>query len=114
MLTNETDACRLCFSEADELPGLVVDKYGDLIILQLLTKGLDSAAVREACVRVLREELNPAAILERPDPRMRELEGLAAPSVEALYRRDEDSSKKSDSKKPAEMRPLRTWARNSV
>jgi 23S rRNA (cytosine1962-C5)-methyltransferase len=53
--------------------------------LQLLTKGLHSAGVREACVRVLREELSPAAILERPDPRMRELEGLDAPSAEPLY-----------------------------
>jgi 23S rRNA (cytosine1962-C5)-methyltransferase len=63
----------------------VADKYGELVILQLLTKGLDSAAVRETCVRVLREELAPAAILERPDPRMRELEGLAAPSAEPLF-----------------------------
>jgi len=79
------DACRLCFSEADELPGLVIDKYGPLAIVQLLAKGLDSAAVREACVRVLREELEPKAILERPDPRMRELEGLSAPAVEPLW-----------------------------
>jgi 23S rRNA (cytosine1962-C5)-methyltransferase len=85
MLSSETDACRLCFSEADELPGIVVDKYAGLVILQLLAKGLDSAAVRETCVRVLREELQPAAILERPDPRMRELEGLAAPSPEPLF-----------------------------
>jgi 23S rRNA (cytosine1962-C5)-methyltransferase len=85
LLDERTNACRLCFSEADELPGLVVDKYGDLVILQLLAKGLDSAAVREACVRVLREELAPAAILERPDPRMRELEGLAAPNLSPLY-----------------------------
>ena len=85
LLDEQTNACRLCFSEADELPGLVADKYGDLVILQLLTKGLDSAAVRESCVRVLREELAPAAILERPDPRMRELEGLAAPSAEPLF-----------------------------
>jgi len=85
LLDEQNDACRLCFSEADELPGLVVDKYGELVILQLLVKGLDSAAVRESCVRVLREELAPAAILERPDPRMRELEGLAAPSSEPLY-----------------------------
>ena len=63
----------------------MADKYGDLVILQLLAKGLDSAAVRETCVRVLREELAPAAILERPDPRMRELEGLAAPSAEPLF-----------------------------
>ena len=85
MLSPETDACRLCFSEADELPGIVADKYAGLVILQLLAKGLDSAAVRETCVRVLREELEPAAILERPDPRMRELEGLAAPGSEPLF-----------------------------
>ncbi len=85
LLDELNNACRLCFSEADELPGLVADKYGELVILQLLTKGLDSAAVRESCVRVLREELAPAAILERPDPRMRELEGLAAPSSEPLF-----------------------------
>ena len=88
LLDEQNDACRLCFSEADELPGLVADKYGELVILQLLTKGLDSAAVRECCVRVLREELALAAILERPDPRVRELEGLAAPSTEPLFVRD--------------------------
>ena len=85
LLTDQTDSCRLCFSEADELPGLVADKYGELVILQLLARGLDSAAVRESCVRVLREELAPAAILERPDPRVRELEGLGAPSSEPLF-----------------------------
>jgi len=85
LLNEETNACRLCFSEADELPGLVADKYGHLVILQLLAKGLDSNAVRETCVRVLREELMPAAIVERPDPRVRELEGLAAPSSEPLW-----------------------------
>ena len=87
MLSEETDSCRLCFSEADELPGLVVDKYGELVVMQLLVKGLDSSAVRKACVSVLRDELNPAAILERPDPRIRELEGLSAPSADPLYRR---------------------------
>jgi 23S rRNA (cytosine1962-C5)-methyltransferase len=88
LLDEQTDACRLCFSEADELPGLIVDKYGRLVILQLLAKGLDSAAVRERCVRVLREELLPAAIFERPDPRVRELEGLSAPSSEPLFVED--------------------------
>ena len=85
LLDDRTNAYRLCFSEADELPGLVVDKYGDLVIAQFLTKGLLTAGVREACVRVLREELAPAAILERPDPRVRELEGLGAPSAEPLW-----------------------------
>ena len=92
LLSEETNACRLCFSEADELPGLVADKYGDLVILQLLTKGLDSGAVREACVRVLREEIKPAAIVEKPDPRVRELEGLAAPASEPLWVADRSSA----------------------
>ena len=85
LLDSDTDACRLCFSEAEELPGVVADKYGALIVLQLLTKGLDSAATRESCARVLREEMQPATILERPDPRMRELEGLSAPGLAPLW-----------------------------
>jgi len=84
------DACRLCFSEADELPGLIADKYGDLIVLQLLTKGLLAAGVRETCVRVLREELAPVAIHERPDPRIRELESLPTPSLDPLWLADSE------------------------
>ena len=91
MLSESTDACRLCFSEADELPGLVVDKYGDLVILQLLARGLDSAEVRKACVRALREELKPVSILDRPDPRIRELEALSAPSLAPLWAANPDS-----------------------
>jgi 23S rRNA (cytosine1962-C5)-methyltransferase len=88
LLDAANDACRLCFSEADELPGLIADKYGDLVILQFLAKGLLAAGVRDTCVRVLREELSPAAILERPDPRIRELEGLPAPSLDPLWLAD--------------------------
>ena len=85
MLDDRNNACRLCFSEADELPGLIVDKYGDLVILQRVTQGLLSDGVRDTCVGVLREELMPTAILERPDPRLRELEGLPAANLEPLY-----------------------------
>lgn len=92
LLDEVNDACRLCFSEADELPGLIVDKYGSLVILQLLARGLNSDAVRETCIRVLREELAqeaiPLSIVERPDPRIRELEGLAVPRQEPLWPRD--------------------------
>jgi len=70
------DSCRLCFSEADNLPGLVVDKYASLVIVQRLARGLYAPGVSETCVRVLRDLLSPSAILERPDPRIRELEGL--------------------------------------
>jgi 23S rRNA (cytosine1962-C5)-methyltransferase len=85
MLDDENDACRLCFSEADELPGIIADKYGEFVILQLLTKGLYAAGVRETCVRVLREEMAPLAIFERPDPRIREMEGLPAPGNQPLW-----------------------------
>jgi 23S rRNA (cytosine1962-C5)-methyltransferase len=85
LLNDENDSCRLCFSEADELPGIVVDKYAGLVILQLLAKGLDSQDVRDACVKVIRDELSPDAILERPDPRVRELEALAVPETAPLF-----------------------------
>lgn len=91
LLGAQTDSCRLVFSEADELPGLVIDKYADLLIVQILVKGLDSPAIRQIVGRVLTEELKPAAIWERPDPKMRELEGLAAPATEALYARDAEA-----------------------
>lgn len=91
LLPAGTDACRLCFSEADELPGIVIDRYAQLVILQLLARGLDSAAVREVCVRVLREELSPQTIVERPDPRVRELEGLSAPGTTPLWSATENN-----------------------
>ncbi len=88
MLDAVNDACRLCFSEADELPGIVADKYGLLIIVQFLAKGLLASGVAKTCVRVLRKELKPVAIFERPDPRIRELEGLPAPGAEPLWSAD--------------------------
>ena len=86
-----SDSCRLCFSEADEIPGLIVDKYGPLVIVQLLAKGLDSAAVRQTIVATIQQLVSPAAILERPDPRIRELEGLSAPTLEPLYALDKQN-----------------------
>jgi 23S rRNA (cytosine1962-C5)-methyltransferase len=84
----QSDSFRLCFSEADEIPGLVIDKYGELVIVQLLAKGLDTTAVRETIVTKIRDRIDPLSILERPDPRIRELEGLSAPSLEPLYAAD--------------------------
>src|SRR6266851_2671975 len=81
----ENDACRLIFSEADGLPGIVADRYNDLVILQLLTQGTAQDDVRRVLVEVIRERLNPATIIERPDPKIRELEELAAVSAEPLY-----------------------------
>ena len=80
-----TDSLRLCFSEADEIPGLVIDQYAELVILQILTRGLDTPGVRSTVVEVLKDELNPTTILERPDSRIREIEGLSAPDLSPLW-----------------------------
>jgi 23S rRNA (cytosine1962-C5)-methyltransferase len=81
----ENNACRLVFSEADGLPGIVVDRYHDLVIVQLLTQGTAQNDVRAMLMEVIRERLEPKAIVERPDPKIRELEQLAAPSAGQLY-----------------------------
>lgn len=82
-----TDACRLVFSEADELPGIILDRYGELVILQLLTQATHADDIRAMIVATVREELDPACIVERPDPRIRELEQLSASPSEPLYAR---------------------------
>lgn len=88
-----TNACRLVFGEADELPGIVVDRYGELVILQLLTQGTYVDDVRDVVVDVVRDMVAPETILERPDARVRELEQLSTPSSEPLYSRNPDTPK---------------------
>jgi 23S rRNA (cytosine1962-C5)-methyltransferase len=75
-LVHNTDAYRLVFSEADFLPGLIVDRYNDIVSLQIVTQAMDAEPVREAILSELTERLHPAAIFERVDPRVRELETL--------------------------------------
>ena len=73
-LRDPAEACRLVFSEADRLPGLVVDRYADRVVLQVHTPGAER--MREATVAALRELLAPAAVLDRSDDGHRALEGL--------------------------------------
>jgi 23S rRNA (cytosine1962-C5)-methyltransferase len=68
------DAWRLSHGEADLLPGVVVDRYGDCLVVQLLTQGADSH--REMFVGILQELFSPKAIVERSDAKVRLLEGL--------------------------------------
>jgi 23S rRNA (cytosine1962-C5)-methyltransferase len=84
-LVSNTDAYRIVFSEADFLPGLIVDRYNDVLTLQILTQAMDAAPAREAILRTLREELQPAGIVERVDPRIRELEQLPPLTSGLLY-----------------------------
>jgi 23S rRNA (cytosine1962-C5)-methyltransferase len=93
----ENDACRLIFSEADGLPGIIADRYNDLVILQLLTQGTAQDDVRSVLTETIREHLQVEArgltIWERPDPKIRELEQLAAPAPGALYASDGESQR---------------------
>jgi 23S rRNA (cytosine1962-C5)-methyltransferase len=69
-----SDAYRLVFSEADLLPGLIVDKYGPYLVMQTLTQGMDRASTE--IVSCLQELLKPEGILARNDASVRKLEGL--------------------------------------
>ena len=67
-------AYRMVHAEADGLPGLIVDRYGDALAIQLLTAGMDRR--RELILKALAEVLQPQAIVARNDSPMREREGL--------------------------------------
>jgi 23S rRNA (cytosine1962-C5)-methyltransferase len=75
-LVRDTDAYRLIFSEADFLPGLIVDRYNDILSFQILTQAIDANTVRETVISELVNQLSPASVIERVDPRVRELETL--------------------------------------
>jgi 23S rRNA (cytosine1962-C5)-methyltransferase len=70
----DATAYRVVHGEADGMPSLVVDRYGDYLVVQTLSQGTDR--LRPQIVTLLQELLRPAGILARNDPRVRELEGL--------------------------------------
>jgi 23S rRNA (cytosine1962-C5)-methyltransferase len=69
-----TNAYRLINAEADELPGLVMDKYGDYLVMQCLTLGIDRR--KKMIARLLADLIKPKAIIERSDASVRAKEGL--------------------------------------
>ena len=74
-LTIDATAFRLVHGEADLLPSIVVDRYGEYLVVQTLSQGAD--AVLPLVVSVLQDIAHPKGILARNDPRTRSLEGLA-------------------------------------
>ncbi|MGA9980227.1 MAG: class I SAM-dependent rRNA methyltransferase [Candidatus Sulfotelmatobacter sp.] len=78
LVVRDTDAYRVIFSEADFLPGLIVDRYNDILSLQILTQAMDADPIRHTLISELTDRLHPASIVERVDPRVRELESLPA------------------------------------
>ena len=79
------NACRLVFSEADGLPGIVADRYNGLVVVQLLTQGTAQDDVRQVLAEVLAEQPWVATVVERPDTRVRELEQLGAAQEAPLF-----------------------------
>ncbi len=69
---------RLAFGESDGVPGLVIDRYDDVLVVQITTAGMERA--RDVIVQVLQQMFRPAGILLRNDSPMRELEGLSLES----------------------------------
>ncbi len=69
-----TNAKRLVFSEADGLPGLIVDQYGDYLVLQSRTGGIERW--KPTLVDGLRKLVQPKGMLERSDKEFRDTEGL--------------------------------------
>ncbi len=65
---------RLVYGESDSLPGLVVDRFGDVLVVQLNTAGME--AVKDEVLEALDKVLKPRAVLWRNDSSARELEGL--------------------------------------
>lgn len=74
VLNNNTNTCRLVFSEADFLPGLIVDKYADFLSLQILSAGMES--IKEDIIDILVRELNPKGIFDKSDAGARKHENL--------------------------------------
>ena len=74
-MAHNTNAMRLVHSESDGLPGLIVDRYADGLVLQILSAGMDKQ--RNIVIDILTKLLQPSFIVLRNDHLMREREGLA-------------------------------------
>jgi 23S rRNA (cytosine1962-C5)-methyltransferase len=81
-IVENTEAYRLVYGEADLLSSLVVDRYGDYLVIQTLSQGTERQ--KDLFVQILVELFSPKGILERNDPRVRLLEALDQ-RVSVLY-----------------------------
>jgi 23S rRNA (cytosine1962-C5)-methyltransferase len=84
-VVRDSDSCRLVFSEADFLPGLIVDRYNDVLSFQLLTQAMDDHAVRETVIQKIIAEIKPEAVVERVEAHVRELEQLPPRETGLVY-----------------------------
>lgn len=75
-VVQDSDACRLVFSEADRLPGLIIDRYNEVFTIQVLTQAWAAPERKQAIVEGLQAVAGAGNIVERADARIRELEQL--------------------------------------
>lgn len=78
----DTSSCRVVFGEADELPGLIVDKFNDYLSIQTLTYGMDQ--FKDLIADLLMDIVEAKGIYERNDQAVREIEGL--PQIKGFLR----------------------------
>lgn len=77
--TTDTSCCRIVFGEADFLPGIVIDKFSDVLVVESLTLGIDrlKGELLTILTEVLKEDgIVIRGIYERSDAKVRELEGM--------------------------------------
>jgi len=74
IVVEDSDAYRVVYSEGDLLPSLIVDRYGDYLVVQTLSQATER--LKSTFVELLVETFSPKGVLERNDPRVRLLEGL--------------------------------------
>ena len=74
LVVENSEACRLVYSEADLLPSVIIDRYGDYLVLQTLSQSSDR--LKSLIAEILVEFFSPKGIVERNDPKVRMLEGL--------------------------------------
>jgi 23S rRNA (cytosine1962-C5)-methyltransferase len=74
-LPSKTTGFRVAHAEADGLPGLILDKFGDVFVFQLHTAGMD--LLRDEIIQAIKKTFKPTAIVERSDLDVRKIEGLS-------------------------------------
>ncbi len=81
----DTDSYRVIFSEADLLPGLIIDKYNDVLSMQVVTQAFDREDIRRAVTNAMAEHLPGSNLFERVDPHIRQLEQLPPRDSQLIF-----------------------------
>src|SRR5664279_2728352 len=81
----DSDSYRVIFSEADLLPGLIVDKYNDVLAMQVLTQAFDREDLRRIVTDAMAEHFPGSSLVDRVDPHIRQLEQLPARDSQLIH-----------------------------